>query len=214
MAKQRLNKSIRADLYAFAEASIASPETEKVMLEAYKKALDAVNAVIESRYPASEMDVLRKHNTGGCPSYILVCDPEGNAASFDAMANMNGEPELDIARHDSMCVKFSKGRHVAYPYLYGGMPWMPRDAHSKGLPVSDEIFELVAASVRAKNAHAEALNKKLDMYRQLIAGARYCEDVVEAWPAAAKMMPDGPSGGALTISAEAIAAIKADNAGA
>lgn len=219
MTKQRLNKSIREDLYAFATSSVKSPETEDAANDALKRAIDAVNLVINRRYPRADIEVLKRYNLARQPDYVAVANPEGSMSHFEIGPDTSVEP-VKVSDYVDDIDGYTQYNHKAstyemLPYMFGGLNHIPvAKRGNPALAVDDDVFELIAASVRTKNAHAEALNKKLDMYRQLIAGARYCEDVVEAWPAAAKVMPDGPKGGALTISAEAIAAIKADNAGA
>lgn len=189
---KQLSKADREILYKFALANVSCPEQEKAFNEAREAVKPHVLAAVHKRYPVDHMLIMQNYG----------------ATRRDECIRFGGSYD-----HDSVYEFDANDPDV---------PLIPRytDCHSaaRGYEWSDEARKLLFAYVKARNELKKAQKAKYEDYRILIFGSRSFNDVAAVWPAAeqkrAAIIPQASQGRALAVlSEEAIARIKADNAG-
>lgn len=185
MAKTRLNQTHRDILCGFAKKAVECKAEQKVRDRLYAKAAVAVRRCIEKQFPAADMAVLAKYGASANTPIVNGGSPEGRFMSF--VFDKNDEAPVRPSRYNAALVNFDAKATEAI-----------------------DAFELAA------DALIKARETKLSDYRALIASAKTFEDVLDVWPAAsavAEQIVHRPTSLA-ALSAEQIAAIRADNAGA
>lgn len=186
-----LNKNDREALLNFASGNIACPTEEAAMNAAYDLAKPLLLTTVHTRFPPNDMAVLERYG----------------AARRDDCVRFGGSYDTESTFY------FRKGDT--------DVPLVPRQSGCSQLYYewNKEARAALNAYVLARQAFEKARKSKLEDYRRLIVGSRTFNDVVAVWPAAealrAKLIPKTPQQRALAVlSEEAIARIKADNAGA
>lgn len=185
MAKTRLNAHHRDALRRFADEHISCPKEDAANTKAYERASKLVREDAEKKYPPSDMAVLEKYDAAGKDTCINGGNPSGVFVRF----------------------QFTEDEHA---------PTMPsRYCSSRSISFTQRAADAIDAYEKAKNALEKARSEKLTKYRSLIETARYYEDVLEVWPAAAVLADRiTPAATALvTLSDDVKTFIKSDNAG-
>lgn len=190
-SNKSLNKADREALMSFAHNNIVCAEEAAAMDAAYDRAKPLLLAAVHNRFPAADMEVLERYG----------------AARRDDCVRFGGSYDTESTFY------FRKGD--------ADVPLVPRQTGCGQLYYewSKEARNALNAYVLARQAYEKARKSKLDDYRRLIVGSRTFNDVISVWPAAeamrAKLIPKTPEQRALAVlSEEAIARIRADNAGA
>lgn len=185
-----LNVDLRNKLKAFAITNIKCPVEEAALDTAYAVAKTFVVATVTERFPVKDMKVLERYG----------------AAKHDGCIRFGGH-------YDNESVFNFKASDTA--------PLVPRHTgcHERGYVWSKEARDALNAYAVARMAHEKAFYNKKQDYMRLIDGSRTFNDVVAVWPAAEamrpKIIPVTVEQRALSVlSEDAIARIKADNAGA
>lgn len=186
MAKTRLNQTHRDILRGFAEKAIECKAEQKTRDKLYAKAAGAVRRCIEKQYPASDMAVLANYGVTSNDAIVDGGSPEGRFTRF-AFDQNDEIPARPKVRYDAARVNF--------------------DA---------KATEAIDAYDLAADALKKARAAKLSDYNALIASAKTFEDILDVWPAAAAVSEriKRQQTSLAVLSAEKIAAIRADNAGA
>lgn len=194
MAKTKdktLNKVDRKKLFEFAKANVKCPAEQAALDAAYKTAKPFVLSVVHLRFPPKDMKVLDRYGAARrdeCVSFGGFYDSD---SVFRFRAN---DVDIPLVPRQNSC------RELSYDW-------------------SKEARDALNAYVLAKQAHKKAVDQKIEDYRRLIMGSRMFSDVVAVWPAAEvlreRLMPKTVEQRALAVlSEDAIARIRADNAGA
>lgn len=192
MAKDKtLNKDDREKLFAFAKANITCPVEQKAMDDAYKVAKPFVLDTVHSRFPLKDMKVLDRYGAARRDECIRFGGLYDNDSVFRFRS---GDTDIPLVPRQNSC------RELDYEW-------------------SKEARDALNAYVLARQAHNKAMERKTEDYRKLIVGSRMFNDVVAVWPAAEairdRLMPKNVEQRALAVlSEDAIARIRADNAGA
>lgn len=185
-----LNQRDRDLLYKFAAEHISAPAEKQAVDTSYEKCKQFVLATVNKAFPPADMKVLEKYG----------------AARVDCCIRFGGPYD-----HESV-FQFRDDDKSA--------PLLPRynDCSSRQYDwTTDERKALNAHVLAVRKLHA-ALAAKREDYRKLIVGCRTFNEVTTIWPAAEKLrntiIPATVEQRALAVlSEEAIARIKADNAG-
>ena len=190
-SNKSLNKADREALMNFASANISCAEEAAAMDAAYDIAKPLLLTTVHNRFPPTDMAVLERYG----------------AARRDDCVRFGGSYDTESTFY------FRKGDT--------DVPLVPRQTGCSQLYYewNKEARAALNAYVLARQAYEKARKNKLEDYRRLIVGSRTFNDVVAVWPAAeamrAKLIPKTPQQRALAVlSEEAIARIRADNAGA
>jgi hypothetical protein len=185
-----LNKDMRDKLKAFTITNVKCPAEKAALDTAYAVAKTFVLSAVVAVYPVKDMKVLERYG----------------AATADTCIRFGGRYDHESVFHFNDAVE---------------APLVPRHTGcgDRGYVWSKEAKDALNAYVLARQAHAKALQAKRDDYIRLIDGSRTFNDVVGVWPAAEqlrpKIIPATVEQRALAVlSEDAIARIKADNAGA
>lgn len=184
-----LSKEMRDALALFAKDNVKCPTEQAALDAAYEKVKPHVLAVVTSVFPVKDMKVLAKYGAAVRRTGFNY------GGYYDRESSFQFRTETEA-------------------------PLVPRHTvHDDKLEWPKDVRELMDAYVLARQAHRKAVDDKLRDYRQLITGSRTFNEVVAVWPAAevlrAKLIPVTVEQKALAVlSAEAIARIKKDNAGA
>lgn len=191
-SNKQLSKTDRDILCKFALANVACPDEEKAFKEAFDAAKPHVLAAVHKRYPVEHMLIMQKYGATRRDECVRFGGPYDNDSVFEFDAS---DPDIPLIPRYTDC--YSAGR---------GYEW------------TDEARKLLFAYAKAKLELKKAQKAKYEDYRILICGSRTFNDVVAVWPAAEKkrevVIPQSSQGRALAVlSEEAIARIKADNAG-
>lgn len=192
MAKTRLNGHHRDMLTAFAEKAVECKSEQRARDKAYERAEKAVIHCIEKQFPADDMAVLAKYDLTRVKAEVHGGDPNGASVHF----NFDGDDTNDKIP--------PRPRGESYNYRAASVSF---DAKTK---------DLIDAYDLAQHALDEARNKKLVNYKALIRTAVTFEDVLDVWPAAAVLSEKikRQQTSLVVLSADVIANIRADNAGA
>ena len=190
-SNKQLNKTDREVLIGFAASSIQCPQEEAARDESYQRAKPYVLAAVRQKYPPSDMKVMERYG----------------AARVDTCIRFGGS-------YDNESVfRFREDDRDA--------PLVPRHTgcSDRSYDWSDKVRAVLIAHVTAVRNFEKARELKLEDYRRLVIGSRTFNDVVAVWPAAEalrnKLIPQTAQQRALAVlSEEAVARIKADNAGA
>jgi hypothetical protein len=185
-----LNAELRKRLKIFVGANVKCPKEKATLDAAYAVAKPFVTAAVVAAYPPKDMKVLEKYGAAKRDTCIQYGGRYDHESSF--MFNEAAEAPL-VPRHTG--------------------------CGDRGYVWSKEAKDALNAYVLARQAHAKAVRTKQDDYIRLIDGSRTFNDVVAVWPAAeqlrSNLIPATVEQRALAVlSEEAIARIKADNAGA
>lgn len=190
-SNKTLNKADREELMAFASANISCPDEKAALEAAYSAAKPLVLATIHTRFPPSDMAILERYGAARRDDCIRF----GGSYDTDSTFYFNsGDPDVPLVPRQSGCGQ-----------LY--YEW------------SREARDSLNAYVLARQKHEKARRSKIEDYRRLVVGSRMFNDIVAVWPAAEalrpKLIPKTKEQRALAVlSEEAIARIRADNAGA
>lgn len=190
-SNKSLNKTDREALMTFAHNNVTCAAETAAMDAAYDRAKPLVLAAVHNRFPIADMVVLERYGA---------------------------------ARRDD-CIRFGGSYDTESTFYFRkddtDVPLVPRQTGCGQLfyEWSKEARDALNAYVLARQALEKARRSKLEDYRRLIVGSRTFNDVVAVWPAAdvmrSKLIPKTPEQRALAVlSEEAIARIRADNAGA
>lgn len=194
MSKTRnkaLNQTDRDRLLTFANSNIACPAEQAVFDAAYLKARAIVLVVVRDKYPPKDMKVLDKYK---------------------------------VARHDT-CIRYGARYDSDSAFHFKDddkdVPLVPgiSDCSGRTYEWTAEHRSVLDEYQLAREALKKARKEKFDAYKRLVTGSRTFNDVVAVWPAAEalrdRIVPETNQQRALAVlSAEAIAMIRADNAGA
>lgn len=194
MAKAKdkvLNKGDRDQLIIFANKNIKCPAEQAALDAAYDAAKPFVLNTVHLRFPPKDMKVLDRYGAARRDECISFGGFYDTDSVFRFRAN---DADIPLVPRQNSC------RELSYDW-------------------SKEAREALNAYVLAKQAHKKAVDQKIEDYRKLIVGSRMFSDVVSVWPAAEalreRLMPKTVEQRALAVlSEEAIARIRADNAGA
>lgn len=187
---KRLNDKDRDALYSFARKSVQCPAEKDALKKAYDAAKPCILAAVNRRYPQADMKILEKYG----------------AARVDYCIRFGG-----LYNPDSI-FKFDPEDNDA--------PLVPRynscQSHMIDFTLDERL--ILQEYELAVKAYDKAIKSKLEDYLNLIRGSRTFNDVATIWTAAEAIreaiIPDvGGSRALAVLSAEAIARIKADNAG-
>lgn len=185
MAKTRLNSGHREILMRFADENMACPKEDAANAKAYEKASKYVREEAQKKYPIEDMTVLEKYGAAGRDTCINGGTPAGTFIRFE----------------------FTADDHA---------PVMPSSyCSSRSISFTQKASDAIDAYEKAHSALKKVRYEKHTKYRSLIETARYFEDVIEVWPAAAALSARiTPSSTALvTLSDDVKTFIKSDNAG-
>jgi len=187
-----LNAELRNLLKRFAFENVKSPKEQAAFDAAYAKAKPLVIDTVTAKYPAKDMKVLDKYGAAVHEKRVAYGGYYDNESTFYF---------LDKDAQSAPLVP----RHVTHNHISYG--W------------TKEVRAALDAYVLARQALNKALDEKKADYTRLIEGSRTFNEVVAVWPAAEqlrpKIVPATVEQRALAVlSEEAIARIKADNAGA
>lgn len=193
MAKTRLNGHHRDMLTAFAEKAVECKSEQRARDKAYERAEKAVIHCIEKQFPADDMAVLAKYDLARTENQVNGGDPNGASVHFT----------FDGGDANERIPPRPRGRN----HYYSDAQSVSFDAKTKDLIDSYDL---------AQHALDEARNKKLTNYKALIRTAVTFEDVLDVWPAAAVLSEKikRQQTSLVVLSADVIANIRADNAGA
>lgn len=185
-----LNTAMRNRLLAYAKDTIKCPKEEEALDAAYNRAKPYVIEAVRKTFPVKDMKVLEKYGL----AYPDQCIRFGGRYNHDEVFNFRTEKE---APHRPRYTSCSEHQYE----------W------------SAEARKALITYVLARQAHAKAMQQKEKDYKRLIVGSRTFGDVVSVWSAAEKLrstlIPATSEQRALAVlSEDAIARIKADNAGA
>lgn len=192
MAKAKdkvLNKGDRDQLIIFANKNIKCAAEEAEMNVAYEEAKPFVLAAVEAKFPVEHMLILEKYG----------------AARRDECIRYGGRYDHDSVFH------LKKSEAVLVPRFSG--------CNELDYDWSKEAKAALQAYGLAKLIFEKAFKAKLADYRTLITGCRTFNEVASVWPAVEalrpKLIPDTTEKRALSVlSEDALARIRADNAGA
>jgi hypothetical protein len=187
---KRLNEKDREILKNFASNNISCEAEQANYEKAYKAAKTTVLKVVQSRFPVKDMKLLLKFE---------VAQPD-KCICYSGYYDIDGQFRF---HHDDKDI-----------------PLVPKSGgcHTRGYDWSKEDREILSAYQLARQALEKAKNEKNNAYYRLINGSTTFNDIVAVWPAAEilrdKIIPQNTEQRALAVlSQEAIAMIKADNAG-
>lgn len=163
--KLRLNQDKRERLLDHAVSLLSFPELEKAVEDARAPLLIVVLEAAESQWPENELKVLRKWGkTSRVDSVQLALD--------------GGKP-YNSAIRDSW-----SSRKTVLLNIPGGIE-LPE--HKRHIFVEPGVWSMHDAYGAAKQALESARLKTKIAYRQLMANARYLEDITPHWPEAEKL---------------------------
>lgn len=158
MTSTHLNPHVRNTLRDFARTNISVPEEETAVEEAYRRVVTLLVPVVESRYPRADMAVLDQHRQ---------------------------------ARRDSCvrCVERDTERRFRFVFRDADAPLVPIGHRASLDYVIDQASaEAIETYRKCEVAHNAARVAILNHYSKVISGARYAEDILEAWPASAAIL--------------------------
>lgn len=185
-----LNTKDREVLLAFAKQNIKCPAEEADANALYDEAKPFVLAAVHKAYPPAEMRILEKYGM----AQIDNCISYGGRYDLDSIFRFKSDAEAPLVPR------------------YGG-------CRDRGYEWSEEAKQALFSYAKAALKLRKAWNVKFEDYRRLVTGSRMFSDVVTVWPAAealrATIVPATKEQRALAVlSEDALARIKADNAGA
>lgn len=188
---KRLNQEDRTALINFAQKNVTAPEAKASLDAAYKEAKKVVMQVVREKYPAKDMKVLEKYGAAEADKCIRYGSPYDHESAFIFFDDDNDAPLV--------------------PRRQG--------CHQRIHIWSIEQRAILDTYQLARQAFKKAKDEKLNAYTRLIIGSSTFNDLVAIWPAAeglrSKIIPVTPQQRALAVlSAETIAMIRTDNAGA
>jgi hypothetical protein len=186
MGKTRLNQHHRDILRSFADQVVKCPAEQKARDKAYAKATDGIRRSCEKQFPAADMAVLAKYGVTTSDLNLEGGSPEGKF------------------------IRFSFDRDDEAPPRPGHRYNISRISFDAKASQAIEDYDLAAAALK------KARDAKLADYKALITAAVTFEDVLDVWPAAAALAEKirQQQTALVVLSADKIAAIRADNAGA
>jgi hypothetical protein len=192
MAKAKdkvLNKGDRDQLLIFANKSIKCAAEEAEMNVAYEEAKFFVLAAVELKFPIEHMLILEKYGAARKDECIRY----GGSYDNDSVFRLKSSDAVLVPR-------FAGCNELHYEWS--------KEAR-------DKLQKYGVAKIKLE----KAFKAKLADYRKLIMGCRTFNEVALVWPAVEalrdKLMPDTAAKRALSVlSEDALARIRADNAGA
>lgn len=180
MARLKLAEYMRENLAAFAAKTVQPAKELQALAVAYDKAADHVRRAVTKVYPATDMGVLKRYECASNQDEFRFQLPSGQVIEF----------------------AFREGDELLTPagYKYGRKMYLADDAAAKALgawSAARETFEKERAT-------------RLAAYKKLIAASRFAEDVIEAWPEAAEVLPKPGTAVAIVLDDAALGTIKRD----
>jgi hypothetical protein len=185
-----LSKTDRETLFVFARTHVTCPTEQAAFAVQEKIARKVILAAVHAKYPPKHMAILKIYDAAQTDSCIQF----GAYYDRDAQFDFTTKEEAPLAPRNGGCLQ-------------------------RTYDFTPEQKAILAEYQLAKQTLAKAIETKLENYRRLIIGSSSFNDVAEVWPAVetlrSKIIPQTSQQRALAVlSAEAIALIKADNAGA
>lgn len=180
MPSTRMNDSHRQFLHTLATELVKCPAEQKAMDEAYKIAAPLVRKIVEAKYPAKDMKVLKTYKVARADVCIRL------------QLTAGGVEQFTFAAKDA----------VLRPDNYS--------CNSQIFPADEAATKAVGAWVLAKAAHDKAFNQKREDYRALINHTATLEQIEAIWPAASKLRERIGRALPMVLSDDVIARIKAD----
>lgn len=198
MAKTQLYIRHKDMLMSFARKAVRADDEKNVMDDLYAKIAPQVKAIVETKYPPKDMKVLLKYEQAYRDSCINLSGHDGQVRRFN-FRDVDDEGDDD---------------NTFLPYV----PGTSRNygCNSRVYLAGKDLSEMIDDFNQAKLRYEAEIAGKTAKYKAVIQAVRYFEELLEIWPAAEAMreqiMADRQ---AVTIlSADVIAQVKADNAGA
>lgn len=182
----RLLSNHRQILLALMQQVVDCPAEAKAEAATYAKAEPAVTKLVTSRFPATDMTVLLKHEV----AYRDRC--------------------LNIQLHDGETIRFTFKDQNAAPLVPGREGW--GHCSRRIYLADDKQTKLIEAWVNAYKALDTAQRQKRSDYTAFINTATTYEQVLEVWPEAKQVEDRIKVNLPSTISPEMLARIKADSA--
>lgn len=179
MAKRKMLQWMREKLTAYATENVSPAAEAKALASAYKKAEPLVRKLVETKFKPADMVVCEKYGLTQRDSCVRVQYPSGAVQEFR------------FASDDVAPVIASKGNCYSRMYL---------------------ADEKTAAAVEAWTTATDAFKKektiRVNAYRALVLASGSLDDVIEAWPEVAGLIPEASS--LVLINPEQIAILKSD----
>lgn len=179
MAKRRMLQWMRDKLISHVSNHVSPVAEAKVLAAAYKKAEPLVRKIVETKFKPADMAVCEKYGLTQRDRCVRVQYPSGVVQEFQFE---NDEAAPIIA---------SKGNCYSRVYI---------------------ADEKAAVAIEAWNTATEAFKKektiRVNAYKALVLASGTLDDVIEAWPEVADLIPAANS--LIPINPEQIAILKTD----
>jgi hypothetical protein len=161
MAKRKLLQWMRERLKEHAAKVVTCSAEKKTLDAAYSKALPLVTAIVQHKFPPSDMKILRKWQN--------ACDC--------------GDAKLSIPDGAVVEFKFEAGDYPLRPSGYE----FNRQIFVAPASVASAVEKWKAAS----DAYKAERKKRITAYGAMIDGSSTVEDLIAMWPEAAGVLPAG-----------------------
>lgn len=181
MTTTRMNDSNRHFLREMMREVVKCPAEEKAMDAAYKVAAPLVRKIVETKYPAKDMKVLRTYKVAVADACIKLQLTAGGVTQF-AFASEKEAPFR--------------------PDNYG--------CSSQIFAADEATTKAVGAWALSKGAYDKAFNQKREDYGALINHTATLEQIEAVWPAASKLRERLGRSLPMVLSDDVIARIRAD----
>lgn len=188
MAAKVLNKGHRETLQILARKLVNSTQDTTALDAAYEEVANMVAALVEVKYPKSDMAILRKYDVGREDRCIYVSPGYGNIQQFSF-------------RH-----KDSRVPYVPSRYCNHRTPHLMNEEQA----ASFDRYEALREEYKA------AINRRVTNFDALIEASRTFDEVAAVWPAAEQLRERicGQSRAVSIMSEDTLARIKGDPAAA
>ncbi len=181
MASTRLTQNHRSLLYALVNQIVDCPAEIKAEQRAYERAMPAARKIVETAYPAKDMEVFAKYERATRDECIQV----------------------QLADGDVMQFKFRKGDEPLRP--------SGSNCRSHIYLADERQSALIEAWKGGAKALEVATEKKRAEYSALIEGSTYFETLLDIWPEAAQLSDRIKINLPATVNPEMMARIRADS---
>lgn len=179
MAKRPMRQWMREKLVAYATDHVKPAVEAKALAAAYKKAEPLVRKLVEAKYKPADMVVCERYKLTQRDACIRVQFPNGVVQEF----RFEDKETAPVVAMDGNC----------YRRIY----------------IADDK---TATAVEAWSGASEAFNKesavRINAYKALVLASGSLDDVIEAWPEVAGLIPEANS--MVAINPEQIAILKSD----